>query len=201
MKLLMSPASPFARKCRVLLREANLLDTVEEVNVSTSPTATDPTVRSANPLGKIPALLRDHGPAIYDSRVITRFLNDHAGAGFYPDARLWEVLTLEATADGIMEAALAITYEGRMRPADKQFPDWMDAQWAKVTSATAAIEDRWMSHLTGSRDMAQIAVACALAYLDLRHDARGWRTDRPALAAWHATFMERPAMQATAVPA
>ena len=201
MKLLMSPASPFARKCRVLLREANLLDTVEEVNVSTSPTATDPTVRSANPLGKIPALLRDHGPAIYDSRVITRFLNDHAGAGFYPDARLWEVLTLEATADGIMEAALAITYEGRMRPADKQFPDWMDAQWAKVTSATAAIEDRWMSHLTGPRDMAQIAVACALAYLDLRHDARGWRTDRPALAAWHATFMERPAMQATAVPA
>ena len=201
MKLLMSPASPFARKCRVLLREANLLDTVEEVNVSTSPTATDPTVRAANPLGKIPALLRDHGPAIYDSRVITRFLNDHAGAGFYPDARLWEVLTLEATADGIMEAALAITYEGRMRPADKQFPDWMDAQWAKVTSATAAIEDRWMSHLTGPRDMAQIAVACALAYLDLRHDARGWRTDRPALAAWHATFMERPAMQATAVPA
>ena len=201
MKLLMSPASPFARKCRVLLREADLLDTVEEVNVSTSPTATDATVRAANPLGKIPALLRDHGPAIYDSRVITRFLNDHAGAQFYPDARLWEVLTLEATADGIMEAALAITYEGRMRPADKQFPDWMDAQWAKVASATGAIEDRWMSHLTGPLDMAQIAVACALAYLDLRHDARGWRMDRPALAAWHATIMERPAMQATVVPA
>ena len=201
MKLLMSPASPFARKCRVLLREANLLDTVEEVAVSNSPTAPDPTVRSANPLGKIPALLRDHGPAIHDSRVITRFLNDHAGRNFYPETRLWEVLTLEATADGIMEAALAITYETRMRPADKQFPDWMDAQWAKVTSATGAIEDRWMSHLTGPLDMAQIAVGCALAYLDLRHDARGWRTDRPALAAWHATFMERPAMQATAAPA
>ena len=200
MKLLMSPASPFARKCRVLLREANLLDTVEEVNVSTSPTATDPTVASANPLGKIPALLRDHGPALYDSRVITRFLDDHAGTRFYPDGRLWEVLTLEATADGIMEAALAITYEGRMRPEDKQFPTWMDAQWAKVTAATGAIEARWMSHLTGPLDMAQIAVGCALAYLDLRHDARGWRTDRPDLAAWHATFMTRPAMQATVAP-
>ena len=200
MKLLMSPASPFARKCRVLLREANLLDTVEEVNVSTSPMATDPSVRAANPIGKIPALLRDHGPAIYDSRVITRFLNDHAGTQFYPEARLWEVLTLEATADGIMEAALAITYETRMRPEDKQFADWMDAQWAKVAAATGAIEDRWMSHLTGPLDMAQIATGCALAYLDLRHDARGWRTDRPQLAAWHASFMQRPAMQATVAP-
>ena len=201
MKLLMSPASPFARKCRVLLREANLLDTVDEVNVSTSPTATDATVAAANPLGKIPALLRDHGPALYDSRVITRFLNDHAGTRFYPGTRLYEVLTLEATADGIMEAALAITYEMRMRPEDKQFQTWMDAQWAKVTAATGAIEQRWMSHLTGPVDMAQIAVACALAYLDLRHDARGWRAERPGLAAWHTTFMDRPAMQATVVPA
>ena len=35
MKLLMSPASPFVRKVRVLLREADLLDTVEEIEVST----------------------------------------------------------------------------------------------------------------------------------------------------------------------
>ena len=201
MKLLMSPASPFARKCRVLLREADLLDTVEEVNVSTSPTATDPTVAAANPLGKIPALLRDHGPAIYDSRVITRFLNDHAGTDFYPAARLWEVLTLEATADGIMEAALSITYEMRMRPADKQSSDWMDAQWAKVHSTVQAVDQRWMSHLTGPLDMAQIALACALSYLDLRHDARGWRNGHDDLAAWHARFMQRTAMQDTAVPA
>ena len=201
MKLLMSPASPFARKCRVLLREANLLDTVEEVNVSTSPTATDPGVAAANPLGKIPALLRDHGPAIYDSRVITRFLNDHAGTDLYPSARLWEVLTLEATADGIMEAALSITYEMRMRPEAMQFATWMNAQWAKAKSGVDAIESRWMSHLTGPLDMGQIAVACALSYLDLRHDARGWRDGCPQLAAWHGRFMSRPAMQATAVQA
>ncbi|MFZ3582897.1 glutathione S-transferase [Loktanella sp. DJP18] len=200
MKLLMSPASPFARKCRVLLREADLMDTVAEVTVSTSPTATDHGVAAANPLGKIPALLRDHGPAIYDSRVITRFLNHHAGANFYPDTRLWEVLTLEATADGIMEAALAITYEVRIRPQDKQMDVWMDAQWAKAIRAVGAIDQRWMSHLTGPIDMAQIGVACALSYLDLRHDARGWRSGHDALAAWHATFMTRPAMQDTTAP-
>ena len=201
MKLLMSPASPFARKCRVLLREAQLMDTVAEVNVTTSPFDTAQDVAAANPLGKIPALLREHAPAIYDSRVITRFLDDHAGTAFYPSVRLWEVLTLEATADGIMEAALAIPYEARMRPEDRQMPEWMDAQWAKVSRAVASIDDRWMSHLNGPLDMGQIGVACALSYLDLRHDARGWRSGNDDLAAWHKTFMQRDSMQATVVPA
>ena len=54
-----------------------------------------------------------------------------------------------------------------------------------------------MSHLAGPLDAGQIAVGCALGYLDLRHDARSWRAGRPALAAWEARFAERPAMQAT----
>ncbi|MDP5360372.1 MAG: glutathione S-transferase N-terminal domain-containing protein, partial [Paracoccaceae bacterium] len=78
MQLLISPASPFVRKVRVLLREADLLGAVEEVTVSTSPLNSAPEVVAANPLGKIPALIRADGPAIYDSRVITRFLDDHA---------------------------------------------------------------------------------------------------------------------------
>ncbi|MFT5064923.1 MAG: glutathione S-transferase [Yoonia sp.] len=199
MKLLMSPASPFVRKVRVLLREADLLDTVEEIEVSTTPLASDPTVVSANPTGKIPALVRDDGPAIYDSRVITRYLDDHANAGLYPAARIWDVLTLEATADAIMEAAVLITYEGRMRPAEKQFDDWTDAQWGKAIRAVGAINDRWMSQLSGPLDMGQISVGCALGYLDLRHDARGWRNGNAELAQWYAQFAQRDSMIATAL--
>lgn len=201
MKLLTSSASPFARKCRVVLREADLTDLVTEVDVSTTPLATDNDVAAANPLGKIPALLREHGPAIYDSRVITRFLDDHANTGLYPQSRLWEVLTLEATADGIMEAAIAMTYEARLRPQEQQSPAWVDAQWVKAQRAVAAIDARWMSHLSGPLDMAQIATACALSYLDLRHDARNWRGGHDALATWHASFASRDAMKATEVPA
>lgn len=197
MKLLMSPASPFVRKVRVLLREANLLEAVEEVEVSTSALASDPTVVTANPTGKIPALIRSDGPALYDSRVITRFLDDHANAGLYPAARIWDVLTLEATADAIMEAAVLITYEARLRPADKQFDEWTDAQWGKVIRAVSAINDRWMSQLSGPLDMGHISVGCALGYLDLRHDARGWRHGNAALADWYAQFAQRDSMVAT----
>jgi hypothetical protein len=115
MKLVSSPASPFVRKVRVLLRETGLDASVEELDVATTPYATAPEVIAANPVGKIPALIRADGPSLYDSRVITRYLDSLAGAGLYPDAAIWEVLTLEATGDAIMDCAVSITYEGRLR--------------------------------------------------------------------------------------
>jgi glutathione S-transferase len=198
MELLCSPASPFVRKTVVLLHEAGLLDQGAQVPVTASPYGPDEALVAANPLGKIPTLIRPDGAAIYDSRVICRYLDEHAGAGLYPQARLWEVLTLEATADAIMEAAVAITYEARHRPEEKVHPQWQDAQWLKITRALDVISTRWMSHLHGPLDMAHIALGCALGYLDLRHDARGWRVGRDALAQWYAEFAQRPAMIATA---
>lgn len=199
MKLLMSPASPFVRKVRVVLRELDLLDQVEEVTVTTTPLASDPSVVAANPTGKIPALVRETGPAIYDSRVITRFLNDHAGGSFYPQARIWDVLTLEATADAIMEAAVLMTYEARLRPEAQQSSDWVAAQWGKASRSIAAVNSRWMSHLQGPLDIGHIGIACALSYVDLRHDSRGWRQGNNALAQWHAGFVSRTSMAETAV--
>ena len=197
MQLLISSASPFVRKVRAMVIEADLAARVREVSVQTTPMATDPKVLAANPMGKIPALMRDEGPAIYDSRVITRYLDAQAGGRLYPEARIWDVLTLEATADAIMDAAVSMAYEVRLRPDAQQSPEWIEAQWAKADRGIAAINARWMSHLAGPIDMAQIAVACALSYVDLRHDARGWRTGNDALAAWHATFCERDSMQQT----
>ncbi len=127
MQLLISPASPFVRKARVLLREAGMLDQVEEVTVTTTPLNSASEVIAANPLGKIPALLRPDGPAIYDSRVITRYLDDVGGAGLYPQGRIWEILTLEATEDAIMDATVSMAYEKRLRPEDEQSADWIEA--------------------------------------------------------------------------
>lgn len=198
MKLLISPLSPYVRKVRVLLRETEQHDAVEEVSVSTTPFDPDPMVLAANPTGRIPALLREDGPALYDSRVITRYLDDRAGGALYPQDRLWDVLTIEATAESIIDSALVISYEMRFRPVEQQSPAWMDAQWAKVAGAVLNLGNQWRDDLDGPLHMGQVALGCALGYLDLRHDARDWRQGNDGLAAWYADFAERPSMKATA---
>lgn len=197
MQLIMSPSSPFVRAVRVLLRETGLIDRVDEVEVSTSPLASAAQALAANPTGKIPALTRADGPAIYDSRVIMRYLDDMADANLYPQTSLYQVLTLEATAIAIMDATVSMAYEVRLRPDDQQSPDWIEAQWGKATGGLEAINARWMSHLNGPLNAAQIATACALGYIDLRHDARNWRKGNDALAKWYAAFETRESMVAT----
>jgi glutathione S-transferase len=183
---------------KVVLVETGLIDKVELVAVGGTPLDPGTMPVAQNPLGKLPVLARADGPALYDSRVICRYLDDLGGGRLYPGKpRLWDTLTLEATAHGISEAALLMTYEVRVRPAEHRLEAWIEAQWAKVARALDAVEARWMAHLAGPLDCAQIAVGCALGYVDVRHGTRQWRAGRPALAAWEARFAQRPSMQAT----
>lgn len=200
MRLYHSPTTPFGRKVMVLILETGL--SVQIVPVMGTPIASGTLPIDRNPLGKIPALERDDGQILYDSRVICRYLDDLTAAGLYPaKPALWNALTLEATADGIVDAGILMAYEVRLRPEDKRFPDWIEGQWAKISRALDTIEADWMPNLAGPFDMAQVAVGCALAYLDMRHAARNWRDGRPRLAIWEAAFALRPSMQATKPPA
>ncbi len=201
MKLFFSPASPFVRKVHVLLHELGRIEDVELHNVATTAFASDSGLIASNPLAKIPALERPDGITLYDSRVITAYLNDQFKGDLYPTGgRQWETRTLEATGDGIMDCAVSMTYEVRLRPENEQSEQWIEAQWAKVERAIAVLNARWMSHLSGPLDMGQISVACALSYVDFRHGARDWRKGNAALADWHATFESRPSMQASLPP-
>lgn len=198
MRLYHSPTSPFVRKVVAALHETGLAGQVELVPAIGTALEPGSLPTALNPLGKIPALERPDAPTLYDSRVICRYLDDLAGGRLYPaPPRLWETLTLEATADGMLEAAVLMVYETRLRPEALRSAHWVEAQWAKIARALNALEARWTAHLTGPLDMGQIATACALGYLDFRHDARDWRAGHPALAAWEARFAERPAMIAT----
>lgn len=201
MKLFHSPTSPYVRKVMVLLHETDQVEDVSLQTVASTPVSPAEPLIGKAPLTKVPALERSDGPTLFDSRVICAFLDARANAGLYPEGALrWDVLTLESLADGILDAALLMTYESRLRPEDKQWDAWVEAQWVKIERACAALNQRWMAHLSSSLDMGQIAVGCALGYLDLRHDARGWRRDNDALADWFAKFAERPSMEATRPP-
>lgn len=202
MQLYTSPTTPFGRKVVVAIHEAGLIDQVEILDVTGTPINPGSLPVMHNPLGKIPALDRDDGGAIYDSRVICRYLDVLSGGKLYPTGPLlWDTLTLEATADGMLDAAVLMVYEVRLRPEELRFAPWVEAQWAKIARALDAVETRWTGHLSGPLDMAQIALGSALAYLDFRHDSRNWRATRPALAAWEAEFALRASMQATRPPA
>jgi glutathione S-transferase len=198
LRLHTSPTTPFGRKAMVLILETGQQGDIEIAQAAGTPLDASKMPVAQNPLGKIPALERDNGPALYDSRVICRYLDDRAGGKLYPaKPRLWETLTLEATADGILEAAILMVYEARLRPEAIRFEDWVEGQWGKIARALDAIEARWMAHLNGPLDMGQIAIGCALSYLDFRHGARNWRAGRPSLADWYAAFATRDSMKTT----
>jgi len=196
MKLVVSGPSPFARKAVVTILELGIRDRVEDLPVAASPAATIPELNAINPLGRIPALLTEDGKAIFDSPVICRYLNEQAGGKLYP-AGDWDVFVLEAMADGILDSAVSMLYERRFRTEEMQSADWISWQWTKIARALDHAEAAWLERLAGPVDAGQIALGCALGYLDFRHGDRGWREGRPGLAAWEAAFVARPSMQAT----
>ena len=198
MKLYTNPASPFVRKAAVVAHEVGCWDKIESIPVGGMPTQPESLLESDNPLGKIPTLVPDSGPHIYDSRTICRYLNDVAGARLYPEPpRLWEALTLEATGDGIMEAAVLMVYEFRCRDEAIRSAEWVEAQWSKIARTLDAFEADWMEYLSGPLDIGHISVGCALGYLDLRHDKRNWREGKNALSNWFAELSERVSMKET----
>ena len=194
MKLVYSPPSPFVRKVTTLIYHANLSDRIELINVKTTALSVAEEARAANPLGKIPVMILEDGKAIFDSRVITRYLDDFAGSNLYPQDKIYDILTLEALADGIMESAVSITYESKLRPQNEQSPSWMEAQWSKVLHAIKALDDGQFQAMDSEMNMGQIAVACALGYLDFRHDGRQWRHGNSNLASWNEGMMKLPAL-------
>jgi glutathione S-transferase len=201
LKLFHSPASPFVRKVLVAARERGLAERIEIVPTGVTPVKRDEAIAAHNPLGKIPTLVLEDGTAVFDSRVIVEYLDGlPGGPRLIPEggpARL-SALTLQALADGLCDAAVALRYETALRPEALRWPEWSASQTAKVVASLDALERDWLPQLSAALDIGAVATACALGYLDYRFATLGWREGRARLAAWYAGFASRPSMQATA---
>lgn len=202
MRLWFNPASPFARKVRIVAREAGLAEQIEEISVAVSPVKPHADLARANPLIKIPALETPEVGTLYDSAVICEYLDSlQRDASLFPKSgpARWRALRLQALGDGILEAAVLIRYENAWRPQALQWSDWIAGQSGKVRSGLNALEvecTRW----NGRLGIGQITAACVLGYLDFRFPQEAWRDSCPALKRWYEAIAQRPSMMAT-VPA
>jgi glutathione S-transferase len=201
MKLLGSSASPYVRKVRVVMAEKKLdYDFVTE-----DVWAAQTTIAESNPLGKVPCLIMEGAEALFDSRVIVEYLDTLSPVGKLIPAvgrERAEVKTWEALADGLLDAAvlarLEATWSGR--PEAQRSQAWIDRQLGKVHAALKA-----MSQGLGEKpfcagihlSLADIAVGCAVGYLDFRFAQVDWRTDYPNLLKLHDKLMQRPSFADT----
>ncbi len=199
MKLYFANTSPYARKARIVVEEKGLTDQVAQV--FQTPFEESPDLKAANPLGKVPALVRDDGQAVFDSAVICEYLN-----GLTPAPDLYDragdptaMKTLEALTDGMLDAAFAIVMEKRRDEAQRS-EMWLNRWESGILRAADVIEDT-IERFEGPISIGQIGLGAALGYLDFRLPEIPWRADRPALAAWFEAFSDRPSMAVTHPPA
>lgn len=198
MKLYYANTSPYARKARVTIIEKGLDDRIETIFQNPFEDSAD--LVAANPLKRVPALVDDTGIAIFDSPVICAYLDTFGeGAKLIPEGNnRWATLTGEAMADGILDAAFAIVME-RRRPEEQQSEMWF-GRWESAISRTLDAIEADLSSFEGEISLAQIALGCALGYLDFRLPDLEWRPGRTRLKFWFKENEKRPSMQATVPP-
>ena len=201
MKLLGSSASPYVRKVRVVLAEKKLDYTFVTEDVWAAQTS----IAESNPLGKVPCLLMEAGEAIFDSRVIVEYLDTLSPVGKLIASvgrDRAEIKTWEALADGLLDAAILARLEATWsaREDGQRSQAWIDRQLGKIENVLKA-----MSKGLGDKpycagihlSLADIAVGCALAYLDFRFPQIDWRTPYPNLLKLHDKLMLRPSFADT----
>jgi glutathione S-transferase len=191
MKLIFAPASPFARKVRILIIELGLQDSVTLVDAgAVSPVSNNGDLNSVNPLGMLPALKLDNGDSLSDSPLICEYLNDLADGPFFPsDAnRRFRTLGLQALADGMLDLSVALRYETTFRPEQLRWQTWIDFQNEKVQRGLDKLESI-CNQFEPTPLIGEITVACVLGYLDFRFADLDWRAGRPALTDWFEQIM------------
>lgn len=204
MKLIGALTSPYVRKVRVVLAEKKL----DYEFVSEDVWSADTRIAESNPLGKVPCLIMEGHEAVFDSRVIVEYLDTLSPVGklIPPSGRpRAEVKTWEALADGLMDAAILARLEATWpgRTDSERSPAWIERQMHKVNDALAAMakglgDKAYCSGIYLS--LSDIAVGCALGYLDFRFPLLDWRSQHPNLHKLFDKLMQRQSFIDTVPP-
>jgi glutathione S-transferase len=204
MKLIGAITSPYVRKVRIVMAEKKL-----DYQFVLEDVWNQDTIVKSNPLGKVPCLVLDGGEAVFDSRVIVEYVDTLSPVGklIPPSGReRVEVRTWEALSDGLLDAALLARLEANWagRSAEQRCQAWTERQMRTVHNALKAMGQGLgeKPHCAGTHfTLADVAVGCALGYLDFRFPHIDWRGSYPNLQKLHDKLAVRQSFIDTAPPA
>ena len=194
MKLAYSPASPYVRKVNACAIARGIDQQIERWKVGT----TDPALLEFNPLSKVPTLITDDGARLYDSPVICEYLDSVGSAPkLFPAAgpARWKAITQQALGDGILDATQPRRREIAL-PQDEGRQSYIALQQGKVSRSLDVLEKEADS-LGDLTTIGEIAIGCALGYLDFRYANEPWRSGHPKLAAWYDKVVKLPPLAET----
>ena len=202
MKLIGAVTSPYVRKVRIVMAEKKL----DYQFVTEDVWAADTSITQSNPLGKVPCLVMEGGEALFDSRVIVEYVDTLSPVGklIPPTGReRAEVKTWEALADGVLDAAILARLEASWggRKDGERSDAWIERQLKKIHDSLAAMERalRDRQYCSGTHmSLADIAVGCALGYLDFRFAHIDWRSDHANLAQLYERLAQRQSFKDSA---
>ena len=198
MKLYFGGTSPYVRKVVVAAIECGLNDRIERDE--TFPWDASTTYGGVNPVGKVPALVTEDDMVLYDSPVIVEYLDSlHDGPKLIPPAgrARFEALRIAALADGMMDAVILLFSELTRRPPELHWQYWDDRMRNTVARSMDALEQDCAGFDPDRPDVAQIATACGLGWIEFRKSVIGidFRDGHPVLSAWFDHFSKRPSME------
>jgi glutathione S-transferase len=133
--------SPFVRRTAILLDLLDLDFELREISAVNE----QETVRQYSPVGRVPALVTDHGTLIDSTAIALTLLDRHD-----PEGRLWprsgdllaEALQYLALTNGALEKAVAAHYERTRRPEGFVHQPWIELCAGQSAGAVNALEAR-----------------------------------------------------------
>ena len=199
MKLYGSLFSPYVRKARVLIAEKK----IDCEFVVEDPWAADSRIPALSPLGKVPVLQTGPEEFLFESGLVVMYLDQVSGNPLMPhdSAGYWRAQWWQALGNGVIDAMVARVMETR-RPPDKQMPEKLQREEARIARALAAAEGACPAgeFLVGARfTLADLVLGVAVQYIDIRYP-HDWRGTHPRLRRWFDGIAARPSFESTLPP-
>lgn len=194
--LFYSEGSPYARICRMALREGGLLANVREaITTLRDPTAA---VLSHSPVGRVPALVLPDGITLTETTLILGWLDRHGSQPVMLRAGDADV-ALYGRVLGLLDGVAVWNRELR-RPESERSSSVIALEITRSNRVTDALERELAKGAFSAVDAGFLALAATLGYAERRHTVWKWREGRPCMEQWFAKASRRPAFAETVPP-